>query len=58
MLNIAAAGVFLAGWGTAFETATGGPRYYDLNLLMHQPHPFANPQAPPAWPSLLGPARR
>ncbi len=55
MLSIAAAGVFLAGWGTAFETATGGPRYYDLNILMQQPHPFAGPQAPPAWPSLLGP---
>ena len=56
MLSIAATGVFLAGWGTAFEAAMGGPRYYDLNILMHQPHPFAGPQAQPAWPSLLGPA--
>ncbi len=56
MLSIAAAGVFLAGWGIAFEASSGSPRYYDLNILMYQPHPFAGPRAPPAWPSLRGPA--
>ena len=56
MPRIAAAGLFLACWGTAFEASSGGPRYYDLNILMRQPHPFADPEAPPAWPSLLGPA--
>ena len=56
MLGMAATGLFLACWGTAFEASSGSPRYYDLNILMNQPHPFANPQAPPAWPSLLGPA--
>ena len=56
MTRIVAAGLFLACWGTAFEATSGSPRYYDLNILMHQPHPFAGPQAPPAWPSLLGPA--
>ena len=56
MPRIAAAGLFLACWGTAFEASSGSPRYYDLNILMNQPHPFADPEAPPAWPSLLGPA--
>ena len=56
MLRIVAAVLFLACWGTAFEASSGGPRYYDLNILMYQPHPFAGPQAQPAWPSLLGPA--
>ena len=54
--RIAAAGLFLACWGTAFEASSGSPRYYDLNILMQQPHPFAGPRAAPAWPSLLGPA--
>jgi hypothetical protein len=56
MLRIVTAGLFLACWGAAFEASSGSPRYYDLNILMQRPHPFANPEAPPAWPSLLGPA--
>ncbi len=56
MPRIVAAGLFLACWGTAFEASSGSPRYYDVNILMQQPHPFADPGAPPAWPSLLGPA--
>ena len=56
MRRIVTAGLFLACWGAAFEASSGSPRYYDLNILMQQPHPFAGPQAPPAWPSLLGPA--
>ncbi|MFB3151072.1 MAG: hypothetical protein ACE10M_10965, partial [Alphaproteobacteria bacterium] len=50
-----AAGLFLTVGGTAFE-AVAGPRQYDLNILMQQPHPFAGPVAPTAWPTLLGPA--
>ncbi len=53
MLGIAA-GLFLTGWGTAFE-AVAGPRQYDLNILMQQPHPFAGPVAPTVWPLRLGP---
>ncbi len=49
-----AAGLFLTGVGAAFE-AVAGPRQYDLNILMHQPHPFAGPVAPTAWPLHLGP---
>ena len=55
MAGMVAAGLFLAGGGAAFE-AVAGPRHYDLGILMYQPHPFAGPVAPTAWPSLLGPA--
>ncbi|MCZ6744645.1 MAG: acyloxyacyl hydrolase [Alphaproteobacteria bacterium] len=54
MLGMAAAGLFLTVGGTAFE-AVAGPRQYDLNILMQQPHPFAGPVAPTAWPLRLGP---
>ena len=54
MAGIAAAGLFLAGEGTAFE-ALAGPRHYDIGILMYRPHPFAGPVAPTAWPSHLGP---
>ena len=54
MAGIAAAGLFLAGEGTAFE-AVAGPRHYDIGILMYRPHPFAGPVAPTAWPSHLGP---
>ena len=53
MLGIAA-GLFLTGVGAAFE-AVAGPRNYDLGILMYQPHPFAGPVAPTAWPLRLGP---
>ncbi len=49
MVRIVTAGLFLACWGAAFEASSGSPRYYDLNILMQQPHPFAGPQAPPAF---------
>ena len=54
MLGMAAAGLFLTVGGTAFE-AVAGPRQYDLNILMQQPHPFAGPVAPTVWPLRLGP---
>ncbi len=54
MLGIAA-GLFLTGVGSVFE-AVAGPRNYDLGILMYQPHPFAGPVAPTAWPLHLGPA--
>ncbi len=54
MAGMAAVGLFLAGGGTAFE-AVAGPRHYDIGILIYQPHPFAGPVAPTAWPSLLGP---
>ena len=50
-----AAGLFLTGVGAALE-AVAGPRQYDLNILMQQPHPFAGPVAPTVWPLHLGPA--
>ena len=55
MAGIAAAGLFLTGGGAAFE-AVAGPRHYDIGILMYQPHPFAGPVAPTAWPQRLGPA--
>ncbi len=53
MLGIAA-GLFLTGVGTVLE-AVAGPRNYDLGILMYQPHPFAGPVPPTAWPLRLGP---
>ncbi len=55
MAGIAAAGLLLTGGGAAFE-AVAGPRHYDIGILMYQPHPFAGPVAPTAWPQHLGPA--